>query len=108
MTTNNYFGFYLTVLVLSLFTFISCNQNKSEPFKAKVFRTDQNQFAYSVYDKDDNLLIKQIFIPSIPGNKNFKDSLDAHKVMTFVLDKLNKNQSPTVTPENLIELKIKF
>ncbi len=108
MMTNNYFGFYLTVLILSLFTFIACNQNKPEPFKGKVFRTAQNQFGYSVYDKDENILINQIYIPSIPGNQNFKDSIDAQKVMTLVLNKLNKNQIPSVTTDDLIELKIKF
>ncbi len=79
---------------------------EKSPFKIKSFKTTTG-WGYSITSKD-RVVIKQSIIPVINDTKSFMTEEDALKVGNLVIDKLNKDLSPTVTKNDLILLKIKL
>jgi hypothetical protein len=77
-----------------------------EPFQIESFKT-KSGWGYSIAS-NDKILIKQSIIPVINETKSFLTEEDALKVGNLVVEKLNKDLSPTVTKNDLILLKIKF
>lgn len=57
---------------------------------------------------DQKIYISQKCIPVIDGNQVFKSKHDALKVGEIVIRKLRNNVTPTVTKEELMNLKIKI
>jgi hypothetical protein len=93
----------LLFLLLALLL-ISCTEKS--PFKIKSFKTTTG-WGYSIASKD-KVLIKQSIIPVINETKSFLTEEDALKTGNLVIEKLNKDLSPTVTKNDLILLKIKL
>lgn len=93
----------LLFIVLALLL-TACTEKS--PFKIKSFKTTTG-WGYSISSKD-RVLIKQSIIPVINDTKSFMTEEDALKVGNLVIDKLNKDLSPTVTKNDLILLKIKL
>ena len=91
--------FFILVLLLTACT-------RKESFKMETFKT-KSGWGYSIAS-NDRVLIKQSLIPVINETKSFFSESDALKVGTLVVDKLNKDLSPTVTKNDLILLKIKL
>ncbi|QOG05005.1 DUF4907 domain-containing protein [Flavobacterium sp. MDT1-60] len=75
-------------------------------FKIGSFKTTTG-WGYTIASRD-RVLIKQSIIPVINQTKSFRTEKDALKVGNLVIEKLNKDLSPTVTKNDLILLKIKF
>lgn len=93
----------LLFIVLALLL-TACTEKS--PLKIKSFKTTTG-WGYSITSKD-RVLIKQSIIPVINDTKSFMTEEDALKVGNLVIDKLNKDLSPTVTKNDLILLKIKL
>jgi len=75
--------------------------------EAKLFETDKG-WGYDIYVKGKKY-IHQTSIPSVPGTAGFTSEKDAEKVANLVVGKVNRNEMPpSVTPEELKELKIKL
>ena len=83
---------------------MSCNEKSA--FKIESFKTTTG-WGYTIAS-NDRVLIKQSIIPVINQTKSFTTEEDALKVGKLVIEKLNKDLSPTVTKNDLILLKIKF
>lgn len=92
------------LLAIFILQFIACAKN--ETFKIEAFKTTSG-WGYSIATKN-KIIIKQAIIPVINDNKSFSTEADALKVADLVVKKLNQNQSPTVTKNELILLKIKL
>tara|TARA_R110002074_G_scaffold215713_7_gene385536 strand:- start:571 stop:882 length:312 start_codon:yes stop_codon:yes gene_type:complete len=75
-----------------------------------------NDLTINIYDIDygfgynisvnDKILIKQSSIPAIQDIRYFSTKKDAYKVANLVVSKLENNQYPTISLQELINLKI--
>ncbi|WP_242670260.1 DUF4907 domain-containing protein [Flavobacterium frigidimaris] len=106
-TKNQFFWILIqkNLLFLLLALLLTACTTKT-PFKIESFKTT-NGWGYTIINRD-KILIKQSIIPVITETKSFTTQEDALKVGNLVIEKLNKNLSPTVTKNDLILLKIKF
>lgn len=92
-----------TLTFILFFAFIySCNNNND--WETTTFRTE-NGWGYSI-SKSKKIYIKQSTIPAVGGMKNFKSEEDALKVGQLVAEKMAKNDSPTITENELKLLNI--
>ena len=97
----------LTIFSLSSFcctalNFINHSNNK---FSLKYNKSSNNYWSYDIY-QENQLFIRQEFIPAIRGNKKFKSKEDASKVGLLVVDKLNKGKKPRISKTEIEDLKI--
>lgn len=92
------------VLVIIFQVFSSC-KTKDPKFNGAVYKLSNDNYGYEIY-LNNKTVVKQEAIPAITGNRPFKDSLTALKVMDFVLEKLNTGNAPTISKKDLIALKI--
>ena len=79
---------------------------KNETLKVESFKTTSG-WGYLLSYKN-KIIIKQSIIPVINDTKSFSTEEDAIKVANLVAKKLKENNSPTVTKNDLILLKIKI
>lgn len=94
----------LIVFIIGLVLFIFCR--KEQDLKIKSLKTI-NGWGY-VIKNNDKIIIKQSIIPVISESKSFKTEKEALAVGQLVIQKLNSNNSPTITKNDLILLKIKM
>lgn len=92
------------LFLLLVLQFVACTKN--ETFKTDTFQT-KSGWGYTIVYKS-KIIIKQSVIPVISDSKSFSTEDDALKVAHLVVEKLNKQISPTVTKNDLILLKIKL
>jgi len=95
---------YSRILLVVLLA-VSCRHQRTDDLKSAAFHTNGG-FGYTI-SIHGKTVIKQPFIPAIQGNIPFCDSTDALNTANFVIGKIKKEQSPTVTQANLAALKIK-
>lgn len=93
-------------MLFLLLTLLLMSCNEKSAFKIESFKTTTG-WGYTIAS-NDRVLIKQSIIPVINQTKSFTTEEDALKVGKLVIEKLNKDLSPTVTKNDLILLKIKF
>ncbi len=74
-------------------------------YTLETFQTGENGWGYKIC-KDKKLIIKQDLIPAIENKVAFKSEADARKTGNFVIEKLKKNQLPTLSRSDLEELDI--
>jgi Domain of unknown function (DUF4907) len=94
----------ILIFVLMSLLFCSCKQKKAL-YYGQVYKIESKKYGYTISFKDKTI-IKQENIPSLAENVTFKDSLDALKVMNFVVEKLNNNLSPSVNKQDLMNLNV--
>lgn len=94
----------LIVFIIGLVLFIFCR--KEQDLKIQSLKTI-NGWGY-VIKNNDKIIIKQSIIPVISESKSFKTEKEALAVGQLVIQKLNSNNSPTITKNDLILLKIKM
>ncbi|WP_422107547.1 DUF4907 domain-containing protein [Winogradskyella sp.] len=68
---------------------------------------ENSQWIYEI-NKNDQLLIRQEYIPAVAGKKTFKTKRDAEVIGTLVIDKLYKNSNPTLTISEIMSNNINF
>ncbi|MBW4359596.1 DUF4907 domain-containing protein [Flavobacterium taihuense] len=98
------FNLFIIIFLIGLLIFISCQ--KEESLKIQSIKIN-NGWGYSI-TKNEKIIIKQTVIPVIGKNKNFQTEKEALAIGQLVLKKLNANNSPTITKNDLILLKIKI
>nr|WP_315250064.1 DUF4907 domain-containing protein [uncultured Flavobacterium sp.] len=94
----------LIIFIIGLVLFIFCR--KEQDLKIQSIKT-ANGWGY-VIKNYNKTIIKQTIIPVISEFKSFKTEKEAMAVGQLVLQKLNSNNSPTITKNDLILLKIKM
>ena len=114
-TTNKFFwkkiqknfsyntNLYLIIFLIGLLIFTYSGE---ENLKVQSIRVTDG-CGYSIAN-NDKIIIKQTIIPVISNSKSFKTEKDALAVGQLVLQKLSSDNSPTITKNDLILLKIKM
>ncbi len=92
------------LLLLLVLQITACSQNVK--LKIEYFKTTSG-WGYLISHKN-KIIIKQSIIPVINNTKSFSTEEDAIKVANMVVQKLRENNSPTITKNDLILLKIKI
>ncbi len=90
---------FITALLLFIF------QKKEQDLIIQSIKT-ANGWGY-VIKNNDKIIIKQSIIPAISNYKSFETEKEALAVGQLVVQKLDSNNSPTITKNDLILLKIK-
>ena len=73
-----------------------------------ILPTAGHTYGYDIYSKG-RVLIHQISIPGLPGNKGFRRKRDAEKTARLVIYKLQKNiMPPTVSRREMDSLGVKY
>ena len=126
MTTKKkrYFILIITALLLScaVIFFILHEQAIKREQALKKEQTIKNEQAGKVFVKavpiqtpygwgynimaDNKIFIHQDFIPAVSGKQGFKTPEDAMLVGNRVVQKISKNELPTISPKDLEELGI--
>ncbi len=96
---------FISGLVFVILEPQSSKDNKTT-YSIEVIKEDGN-WLYEVY-RDDLLYIKQEYVPAVYGKQRFASKNDANQVAQLVLNKLQKQQLPLITKEELITYKIAF
>ncbi len=72
----------------------------------KIIPSANHTWGYDIY-RGGKKVIHQQSIPGMPGNDGFRNKLQAKKAARLVIKKIeNGEMPPTVTPEELKELKV--
>ncbi|MCW0482341.1 DUF4907 domain-containing protein [Gaoshiqia sediminis] len=90
------------ILLVGGLLLFSC-QRDSKP-KLEVFQTEKG-WGY-VVKKSDHVVIHQGIIPAVPGNQSFSTKEDAEKIGQLVLKKINDDQHPSLTVNELDSLHV--
>lgn len=98
------------ILTISILTVFGCKTKTSPSHEGEVFvslKTEQvpGGWGYKIYT-DTTLYIDQPYIPVISGNKPFPTEQDAKKTAELVLEKLKKQELPSLDSADLINLGI--
>ena len=105
---KKYWIYMLFIVALIVFGITQYNKKKNaDAFGNIEVKTKQNTlgWGYEIYAKN-KLVISQIFIPSIAGNKAFATEDEAKKVGELMVFKIKKNRIPDVTEHELDSLQI--
>jgi hypothetical protein len=84
--------------------FFSCNTSPHNHYDLNVVQHEQG-WGYEIRRNHEPFIYQQ-YIPAIEGNKAFADKRSAKKTGRLVLSKLQHNQLPTISIEELKELGI--
>jgi len=68
---------------------------------------EEGNWLYKVY-RDGDLYIKQSYVPAVHGKQRFASQKDAEQVAQLAVTKLQNQQLPLITKEELITYKIAF
>ncbi|MEO9510957.1 MAG: DUF4907 domain-containing protein [Flavobacteriaceae bacterium] len=97
----------LLFIGLLFYGLIEPDLNKKKlDFKSEVF-TVKEGFGYQIIS-GERILIRQDFIPAVPGKKPFSSAQDAKLVADLVMHKLSKGKSPMVSKVEIAHLNIKL
>lgn len=106
---------FVIVLIILIFQ-VAFKNAKSETkpqelakieFSVETFRIGENGWGYNIL-RNKKLIIKQDIIPAIEKQVTFKSEEDAQKTGLLVVEKIKKNQLPTISRKDLEDLKIDF
>lgn len=96
--------FWKLLLVVGLIS-ISC-QKKSNELEIKITK-EKTGYGYEII-KDKKTFISQPYIPAIPGDQAFKDSLQARRTADLVVQKIGKSSFPRISVDELDSMKIEY
>ena len=84
---------------------VACQKKSDQP---EIIITKQKAgYGYQVI-KDKKVFIDQPYIPAIPGEQTFKDSLQAIKTADLVLKKIKSSSIPRISVNELDSMKIEY
>lgn len=95
--------FCIIIILVSVFEY---NFKPNNKIKVEVYKVD-NGYGY-LLNENGKVLIKQNFIPAIPGEKVFCTKEDAKKTGNIVRQKIIDKKSPTITINELKQLNLDF
>ncbi|MFC0342741.1 MULTISPECIES: DUF4907 domain-containing protein [Epilithonimonas] len=84
---------------------ISC-QKKDNNLDIKITKQTTG-FGYQII-KNKKTFINQPYIPAIPGEQTFKDSLQARKTAELVIKKIGNSSFPRISVNELDSMKIEY
>lgn len=92
----------IVVLVLSIVFKIRATKRDPVPpqYRLELIEHWATAWSYEVYS-GDLLLIKQEFVPGVPGTRHFTSKEEAHTIGTLVVDRLSAGKSPVIHAEDL-------
>lgn len=99
----------ITIALSGLLLFIALfilDRYQKEEYTMVPFQIE-NGWGYEIY-YNDQLFIRQEFIPAIPGKQRFIDKASAQKVGHKVAEKLNNHQHPAISISELKAMDIKL
>ncbi|MCD9853874.1 DUF4907 domain-containing protein [Epilithonimonas sp. JDS] len=96
--------FWNLLLVLGL-VLISCQKKRNE-LDIKI-TNQKTGYGYQII-KNKKTLISQPYIPAIPGEQVFKDSLQARRTADLVIKKIGKSSFPRISVDELDSMKIEY
>jgi hypothetical protein len=94
----------LIILLVGIVIYTFCQ--KEQDLKTQSIKTTTG-WGYLIKNHQ-KIIIKQTIIPVISNTKSFETEKEALDVGELVVKKLNSNNSPTITKNDLILLKIKM
>jgi hypothetical protein len=93
---------------LTLSLFLLALSPRGPVLTCRILSAPGNTYGYDIYDKG-HLLIHQLSIPGLPGNKGFVRRKDAVKIAGLVIYKLERHLlPPSVSRRELDSLGIKY
>lgn len=92
------------LLIFGLLT-IGCQKN-NDTLDIKITK-EKTGYGYQII-KDKKIFITQPYIPAIPGEQVFKDSLQARKTAELVVRKIGNSSFPRISIDELDSMKIEF
>jgi hypothetical protein len=101
---------YILIAVVSGFLFLyltnySVDSTKSNiQLHSETFKVG-NGYGYQI-TIEDKVLIRQEYIPILPGNNPFTTAVDAKRTANTVISKIVRKESPILTISELKELQI--
>ena len=95
-----------SINAICLFAVIFFNQKAENMYSLELIQKDDS-WCYQIF-QNDQLFIRQEYIPAVSGNQSFKSYFDAKKIGELVVQKLNENKFPSVTLEELRLNNVKF
>lgn len=101
-TTILYTGIALCVVLI---TGVIWSIVEEQTTYTHVFKTESG-FGYAIIDHGQ-ILIRQEYIPAIANHQSFCSETDAERVGELVLQKINRNLSPSITRQELQSLGIR-
>ncbi len=84
---------------------IAC-QKKNNPIDIKITQQKAG-YGYQII-KNKKTFIDQPYIPAIPGEQVFKDSLQAKKTASLVAQKIKNSSIPRISVDELDSMKIEY
>lgn len=87
--------FFISIITLIIITGV-------QKYSVNLFQNPDG-WGYDIFIRN-KLFIHQPFMPSVSGEISFPDKRAARRVGRFIVRKLQKNQSPGITPEELDSL----
>ena len=101
-----FFIISVSVFFISYSIYKEENNKIADLYSLNIIEENDN-WIYEI-SRDNQLLIRQEYIPVIEGKIPFKTKRDAEIIGTLVLNKLNKNNNPTITIDEIISNNINF
>jgi hypothetical protein len=98
-------GMAFCCLCLAVALLTACHHKKRQALTGEVYKSGSG-YGYKILVQGKTL-INQPYIPVVPGETPFCDSLDAAKTCNRVIDNIKHKKSPSVTREDLAVLTIK-
>jgi hypothetical protein len=92
----------MLMMICMAAVFFSCRTTPTVHYDLRVVKHEQG-WGYEIR-RNSHLFIYQEYIPAIESRKAFVDKRSARRIGRLVLKKLQHNQLPTVTKEELKEL----
>ena len=101
--------FFVICASVFIFSYIQYQEDSSKTQDLYTLNVieENEQWIYEI-NKNDQLFIRQEFIPAIAGKKSFKTKRDAEVIGELVIDKLYKTNNPTLTISEIISNNINF
>jgi len=100
MTIRPFWKLLLAVGLIS----VSCQ--KSNELEIRITK-EKTGYGYQII-KDEKTFITQPYIPAIPGEQVFKDSLQARRTADLVVKKIGKSSFPRISVDELDSMKIEY
>ncbi|WP_405571080.1 DUF4907 domain-containing protein [Winogradskyella sp. Asnod2-B02-A] len=102
--------FMISILTILFFYVQNINTEKVEIVKSEYALQIKQKDSFWIYEiyTNDNLFIRQEYIPAVKGKQVFKTEEDAKKIGKLVVSKLSQNLFPVISQKDLNSHNIYF
>lgn len=100
------FSIIAALVAFTLIFGIAKGQKDAPEFNYSIGKTVDGYF-YAITQKDQ-LLIRQEYIPAVPGIQKIKTHEEARRIAKYIVNKLEKGEEPLISKNELRKLNITF